>query len=869
MTVPASPKRLMALSAGTRLGSYEILAPLGAGGMGEVYRARDTRLRRDVAIKILPDTLASVPAARANLEREAQAVAALSHPNILSIFEFDIEQGVAFAVMELLDGETLRDRLAEGAIGSRKAIDYAQQIAAGLGAAHARRITHCDLKPENIFVTRDGRVKILDFGVAKVAKLAAAGHTLQPAVTATWPGTVVGTVGYMSPEQVRGSQVDHRTDIFSFGAILYEMLAGQRAFTGDSAAEKMNAVLKEEPPALTRANTTLPRPFDRIVRRCLEKNPDERFESIRDVAFALEAVTTERSDEAFAEVAGGRENRATFKRALMFAAVVALLAAVGAIGFIFGARRSTSSPPRVTRLTFDRGTIRAARFTPDGKTVIYGASWGGQPIKVFQTRIGSPESIPLQLPDAEVLAVSSSGELAISVGHRFRGWVGQGTLARAPLVGGSFREVVDNVRAADWSPDGKEFAIVRRVNGKDRLEYPFGTVVYETTGYISHPRVSPSGDIVAYHDHPVFGDDRGWVSIVTRTGQRRTLTREWAREQGLAWSRDGREIWFAASETGRNMLFGVTLDGALRQIWAAPADLTVLDIGLDGHVLATANTMRTEIKWMPADDSQERDISFYAWSFAKDLAADGKMVLLTRFDEGAGFDYQIGLRRIDAPTGVVLGQGVANLFSPDNKWIIGLTYSQPSLFLVPTGAGERRTLTQPGYRYITAGWLPDGKRIIFVAQENNLLSAYVQGIAGDMPVRVSAAIPALLPDWPIRVSPDGSWFFGAQAAGPPVVVPVSGGAPRALNDLGSDDVPVAWTPDGRAILIVRESNDQTSAVIVRFDLATGRMQAVREVKIADKSGARGLSCIVTPDVRTVVCNVGRYLTDLYLVEGLK
>jgi hypothetical protein len=296
----------------------------------------------------------------------------------------------------------------------------------------------------------------------------------------------------------------------------------------------------------------------------------------------------------------------------------------------------------------------------------------------------------------------------------------------------------------------------------------------------------------------------------------------------------------------------------------------VLDIGPEGQLLATTNTIRTEITWTPTDHSQAREISWHAWSFAKDMTPDGQMVLLSRFDEGAGFDYQVGLRRLDAATAVVLGKGVPSLLSPDGKWIVGVTFSQPGLFLLPTGTGEPRTLTRPGFQYVTAGWFPDGKRVIFATRENQSgLSAYIQDVAGGAPVRITAAIPPLLADWGLRVSPDSSWFFGAQAAGPPVIVPVSGGQPRVLTELGADDLPVAWTPDGRNLIVVRRSSDHMSARIVRFDLLTARIQPVRQMNIADKSGGRGLTCIATPDAGTVVCNVARYLTDLYQLEGLR
>jgi eukaryotic-like serine/threonine-protein kinase len=838
--------------------------------MGEVYRARDAKLNRDVAIKVLPSSLATDPAALARFEREAQSVAALSHPNILNIFDFGVENGIPFAVMELLEGATLRDQVLDGALRTRTAIEYALQIASALHAAHARGITHRDLKPENIFVTRDGRIKLLDFGLAKVAPVAQAG---QPSMLATSPaltgaGMLVGTVGYMSPEQVRGREVDHRSDIFSFGAVLYEMLAGQRAFTGASAVETMNAILKEDPPELTRTNVALPPAFDRIVHRCLEKNPDERFQSARDVAFALDAVSTTRSDAAIALQPMSRAWRRT---SLMAAtAVVGLIVGVG-IGFLVGTRRSTAAPVTVTRLTFDRGIIRSARFAPDGKTIVYGAAWGGRPLRIFQTRLGSPESIPVQLPDGDVFAIAPSGEMAVALDRQFVGWNSTATLARAPLVGGAPREVLERISAADWHPSSEELVVVRRVDGKDRLESPIGNTLYETTGYISHPRVSRSGDAIAFLDHPIYSDNRGWVSVITTAGDRTRLSREWGSLEGLAWSPDGREIWYTAgNNSGRNWLHAVTRAGIERDVWTSPSDLTILDASPSGQVLLTANRIYTEVKWLGANDSQERDISWFAFSIAHDVSADGRLVLFTREDEGAGAESEMGLRRIDAREAVFLGPGMGTNLSPDAKWAIGITYNTPNLFIIPTGPGDRRTLTTPGFRYLTAGWLPDGKRVLFTAERGSELpAAYVQDINGGAPRQVAARLPPLQITFGMKVSPESDRFFGWQAYGPPFVAAIDGGEPHTLPGTTDQDFPAAWTSDGRGVIVGRLGADRSEMAIARLDLETGRRDPLKTIRVADPSAVRYVRFVATPDGRTVVYTVSRYPMDLFLVEGLK
>ncbi len=327
----------MTLAAGTRLGAYEILSPLGSGGMGEVYRARDSKLDRDVAIKVLPEAVANDPEALARFEREAKAVAALSHPNILAIHDFGRQGSIAYAVTELLQGETLRSRIDAGPIPPRQAIDYGLQIAKGLSAAHERGIVHRDLKPENVFVTKDGHVKILDFGIAKRLDPAVAGkETSAPTGSGqTAPGTVMGTLGYMSPEQIKGQPIDHRTDIFSFGAMLFEMLSGARAFKRDTSAETIVAILTQEPPELTGSGRNIAPAFDHVVRHCLEKDPGNRFQSAKDVSFALgEASGATTLTTGVYPVAVAPSSRA--KKA---ASLIALIVVAAALGVIFLARR--------------------------------------------------------------------------------------------------------------------------------------------------------------------------------------------------------------------------------------------------------------------------------------------------------------------------------------------------------------------------------------------------------------------------------------------------------------------------------------------------------------------------------------------------
>ncbi|MEO6258966.1 MAG: serine/threonine-protein kinase [Thermoanaerobaculia bacterium] len=531
------------IDSGTRLGSYEIVSRIGAGGMGEVWRARDSQIGRDVAIKVLPVSVAENADRLHRFELEARAAGTLNHPNLVTIFELGKHDGAPFIVMELLEGETLREKIDQGTIPPRKAVEYSVQMANGLAAAHEKGIVHRDLKPENVIVTADGRLKILDFGLAKLTTPEQTADD-KTARRDTAPGTVMGTAGYMSPEQVRGLQIDHRTDIFSFGAILYEMVSGRQAFKRDSSVETMNAILKEDPPEMSVSGHHGSPATERIIHRCLEKNAAERFQSARDLSFALESLSSSSSGHESAILAApAPSNR---KRFMALGAIAA--AALMALFFFVGrSSRPQSGQPTVRQLTFRNGTVRSARFAPDGQTIVYGAAWDGAPLKMFQRRLEGSESVPLEFPDADLLGISSKGELAISLGRTFRNWITTGNLAKAPLLGSSYRKVLDGVSWADWNPGGDGLLVVRRVGNEDRLEYPIGKVLYRTAGFITYPRFSPKGDRVAFLDHPIYGDNRGNVSVLTIGGKKTDLLLDWSGLEGLAWAPSGDEVWFTGS----------------------------------------------------------------------------------------------------------------------------------------------------------------------------------------------------------------------------------------------------------------------------------------------------------------------------------
>ncbi|MCA1612373.1 MAG: serine/threonine-protein kinase [Acidobacteria bacterium] len=717
----------MTLEAGSRLGPYEIVSLLGAGGMGEVFRARDPRLGRDVAVKVLPGSFSSDPERLKRFEQEARAAGVLNHPNVTAVYDIGTHDGAPYVVQELLEGETLRARLSGGALPVRKAIEQAVQIARGLAAAHEKGIVHRDLKPENIFVTRDGRVKILDFGLAKLTQSDSPGglQTNLPTATAgTEPGVVLGTLGYMSPEQVKGKPADQRSDIFSFGAILHEMLSGTRAFHRDSAAETMSAILREEPADLSATNKSIQPGLERIVRHCLEKNPEERFQSARDMAFDLEALSgsgSEHSGTAAAGTVAGTSGKRRFLSAGLAAAVLASLVSLAA-GFFAGKTRGTPRPVKYHQLTFRRGTVWSARFGSDGKTILYSASWDGNPTEIFVAAPESPESRPLGYPGADVLGVSASGDLAMSLrSYISMEFTRTGTLARTNATGGGApREILEGVEFADWEPGGSDLAVVRTVAGKARLEYPIGKTLYETVGWIGSPRVAPAGDRVAFIDHPQAADDGGFAAVVDRAGKKTTLTKAFGSAQGLAWSPDGREIWFTAAEIGTRSLYAVSLSGTLRAVAAVTGSLTLQDIARDGRVLLIDEFRRLGLSALAPGQTKERDLSWLDWSRPSGLSRDGQTVMFYEAGEGGGAGYSTYVRKTDGSPAVRLGEGQGVGLSPDGAWATSVVrkLTDPRLVLYPTGAGQARTLTAPGLRFTGGGpFLPDSRHLIVAATE--------------------------------------------------------------------------------------------------------------------------------------------------------
>ena len=858
----------MTLQAGTKLGPYEIQSVAGAGGMGEVYRARDTRLERTVAIKVLPESFASDPDRLRRFEQEARTVAALNHPNIMAVYDIGEHAGSPYIVCELLDGETLREKMKEGALGQRRAVEYASQIAEGLAAAHDKGVVHRDLKPENVFVTNDGRVKVLDFGLAKLqayAALAGAPGDGATMGTRTSPGVVLGTAGYMSPEQVRGKEVDARTDIFAFGAILYEMLSGQRAFKGESSVETMNAILKEEPPELETEKLKVSPGLERIVRRCLEKEPGHRFQSARDLAFGVTALSQLSGSSAAQAVAGRRMYVSPRQWSITGALTIAV--AIVAVALTTGLRHETKLD--FQQLTFRRGAVFSARFAQDKKTVLYSAQWGAEPDEVFATAADSRESRPLGLGlgNAELLAASSTGELAVLLKPRIlmAGFVRVGTLARVSMASGTApREVAENIAWADWSPDGTQLAVVRpsAENGW-AIEYPIGKVIYKSPpqGWIGHMRMSPKGDAIAFLEHAAAGDDAGRPMIIGLDGKPRVTGESFPGTQGLAWAPNG-DVWFTAVPprgVASRQLLALSRSGKKRVLLIAPGEMTLHDINAEGMALVTVNSRTRSIVGTTA--GKERNLEWLDRPVFTALSADGATILFHEGGKAGGPTGTTYLRGVDGSPAVRLADGYSVAFSPDKKWVLGRIAND--FRVIPTGAGEPKAVTTN---------IPDARPIGFAADNKHLLvngrTAEGKWQTFETDLDGSNARPHTPPGTTvIGISPDGCCEGRATADGIQLWR-IADSTSQPIKPPDANEQVVGVSNGFETLYLAQRSGNQVK--VWAMNQRTGSRQFLGEIVPHDATGVMGVNTIaVSADGKTIVYGYTREVSDLYLAKQVE
>ncbi len=878
----------MKLDKDTTISHYKIISPIGKGGMGEVYKAHDSRLDREVAIKVLPAEMSGDEDRLRRFEQEAKATSALNHPNILTVFDIGEHDGSPFIVSELLEGEELRQRLDEGPIPLRKAIDLAQQIVSGISAAHEKGIVHRDLKPENIFVTKDDRVKILDFGLAKLREPKTEIHGSEDATkrALTDPGLVMGTAGYMSPEQVRGQTVDHRSDIFSFGAILYEMLSGRRAFHGDSIVEMMHSILKDDVPETAETGITIPPALDKLMRRCLEKKPDHRFHSAHDLGYALEATSMPTSSSGSNASAIGpitEDNRRPANR-WKYAAIAALLcfAAAGIGLWYFGllGSRSGSTESKVTYqpLTFEKGFIYAARFAPDGRTIVYSADWEGQPRQLYVTSLDNPEYRPLGFPGADLLSISTSGELAILTDSQVllaNPYFRTGTLAKASLTGGASRAELENVQFADFGQNNS-MAVARTENGRSTIEFPVGTPVTQRTevatltDYVA-PRISRSGDYLAFFD--TTKPSAFPVTILDGTKKPIANSRSFFDWWGLAW-RSPSEVWIAATETaGRDVgIFSLDTDGKERTIIRFPGSVTLHDISPAGDVLISVDRNVSAIEIVDGADSPPKDRTWRELGRIGGISSnDTLMINETGYSGGSKGSVYIWKPEGTQPVKIADGIGLA--MTPDaDKALVLVREPEPTVLIVPTGPGKPLKLNLGSVAAIDwGGWLPDGRILIQATKtKGEDPGIFVLRADGNDPTPLLPA-GVSIPERRERsgfsgLSPDGTRLVAADTTGKPVLCTIETGKCEPVNGMSDADSLAGWSANGSNLLIYQRKPGEVE--IRQLDPVSGKRSLWRKVTPA-RSSTTGVYSLFVSAKGTVAYGYQEEISKLYLVKGLE
>ena len=816
---------------GAALGPYRLDAQIGAGGMSAVYRAWDDRLGRNVAVKVV-----HASATERRLAIEARAAGAISHPAIVAVHDIGVADGVTYIVQELVDGETLRSVIERGALSAERAAALAVELARGLAAAHAHGVVHRDLKPENLLVTRDGHLKILDFGLARLLEVGP--------LDATEPGVVQGTTGYLAPEQARGEPADARADVFAAGAVIFEMLTGARAFPGASHAERLSAVLRDAP-ALDDPRAA---PFAPILARCLAKDPRDRFQSAADLAWVLDAP----------RLPPAPARHATRRRVLAGAGALALA------GFALGRWTSRSAAPAAARpvfrqLTYRTGRVFTARFTRDGGRIVLGAAWDAEPLTAYAIDLAGGPAQPLDAPAGDVLAVSARGELALSLGRRFTDHQSAtGTLALAPLAGGAPRALAEDVQDADFSPDGGDLAVVRRTERGFGIDLPLGRSVVAGDGWITHARISPDGARIAYLLHPSVQDDRGDVMVVdVATRRARTVSPGWASIAGLAWDPDGSSLWFTAAREGAQCAIQrATLDGAVDTIAQTTGRLRLHDLAADRRAAITVDVWRLRALVGAPGQAGEIDRSLSDFSLVTDISADGATLLIAEIGD---VDASIGayLQPVSAGRPLRLGAGMPLAISPSGQRVAAFVLADDRLQLVAystTSAGTTPIATAADVS--AARWL----------DETALIAEGAPGAGARMWKLSTAGAPVALTDpgdaGHPALDPARRRCAFVDPRGRLHLLDVAGGGHQTLDGSFAGLVACGWLADHDSI-IVRSAT--TPIRLTRVDPRTGATSAYLEIA-PPPVGLRAVDAVVLrADGSAYAYSVGQELSQLYLL----
>ncbi len=829
---------------------YRIERELGAGGMATVYLAQDLKHDRKVAIKVLRPELAAVIGAERFL-REIKTIATLQHPHILGLIDSGEVNGTAYYVMPFVEGESLRDRLhREKQLPIADAVRLATEVAGALDYAHRHGIIHRDIKPENIML-HDGAALVADFGIALAASNAGGSRM-------TETGMSLGTPTYMSPEQAMGErEITARSDVYALGCVTYEMLIGDPPFTGSTAQAIVAKVMTADPAPMTAQRRSVSPQVEAAVLTALEKLPADRFATPAEFSAAL----------------NGRSDGPTLRsvpaksRAPLLPIIVGSLA-LAALTFFAGrwvAGHGTPASVIFLQRSFRSEAIYNARFAPDGRTIVYSSAAETSSPELFLIRPDYPAPTALGLTATHLLSVSSKGELAVLVRAEFvRHRLFLGTLARVPLGGGAPREVLDSVREADWSPDGTGLAIIHDVNGRDRLEFPIGKVLYEASGYLSDPRVSPDGKHVAFAEHPFRWDDRGTVKIVDRAGKPTAVTRDFTSVEGLAWLPRGDEVLFSAYDNSGYVVRAINLGGRLRVAVTGAGNLTAQDISLSGQLLLTRDDAPYRLMLRAPGASRELDVSWLDASLGPKLSHDGSLLAFTDGGYGASGNYDVMLRKTGGGEVARLGEGESAAFSPDGKWVLAFVPSTPPrIVLYPTRTGAERRITIDAFESIgSADWFPDGKSILFCGNRVGEASrCYVQPLEGGGARAVTPAGTGAG-----FVSPDGQEVAAFSPSLGHRRYPLAGGSGREIPGLSFNDQVIRWSTDGRALIV----GSTTSRTVDRVDIATGRREPLTALGSEPPGGRwRFVFFTMADDPHVYAYVAATYLSEIFTVDGVR
>jgi Tol biopolymer transport system component len=886
------------LVTGSRLGPYEVVAPIGHGGMGEVFRARDTRLGRDVALKVLPEAAHGDAERFQRFEREARAAGALNHPNVVVLYDVGSQDGAPYLVSELLEGETLRERLQRGPLSPQRAVEIAVQVARGLGAAHEKGIVHRDLKPENIFLTADGHAKILDFGLAKLLGPESPASGSEPGAAAqTGSDVVVGTVGYMAPEQVRGESIDGRADVFATGACLYEMLSGRRAFRAGSAAETMTAIVREEPPDLSSVRRGVVPQLDRIVRRCLEKQKAARFQSARDLAFALESLsgTSLAAGPGLLSWLVPWRLAASLRRTMVPLATLVAGALVGGL-LVAWLRKAPQAPgPTALRALTHSGADSSPAASPDGELVAFSSRRGGQS-RIWLKQIrgegetaltnGPTDAEPRFFPDGQSILFTRTNEKDGP------------SIWKVPVVGGEERRLFTEAESGDVSPDGTEVAWLRLLSREDRssvlLIAPLAggrqRELARFTTIVASPRFSPDGELIALSEEgSAQSGVPGSIVLVSRDRSVRRIALPHAARQptSVAWLRTGRSLLAGiydasvphARTVGLHVMRMPVAGGRSETIGWWPAAGRTLDVLGDGRVVFESVTTRESlrevsvsgdapVRWLTHGTSTDRQPVY---------SPDGKWILFSSDRSG-----QLDLWMISRETGALrrvtddAAQDWDPSFSPDGRRILWSS-DRTGRFEIWTSAVDgtgARLLSHGGFEAENPVLTPDGSTLLWGSLHRGREGIWRSRSDGSGAEILARGLTLQLPE----VSPDGRFVAFRAGFGPGQravrvlrladaveVFGISFGVVDALAGLETGRC--RWMPDGRLAFVGLD--DQGVAGVFVQDVVPGQDTSASRRKLAGFDPAVPAESFgISPDGASITIAARESLGSIILAEPL-